>query len=175
MRAPQSDSQLDLVEIAQMLKANAHEVSEDILQRWSRIGEAEPWQRLPPEVDLDHLPELIRRLAAAALGTEFDRDLCETVVAASAEHGSHRALEGLEEALVYREYHLLRRALWEKLTVEHGENATTYYAGMRLDALISLALAAGLHGWNRPTLEANGRWPEALTDLLDNWPLPRSS
>lgn len=36
--------------------------------------------RSPGCVDFDHLPELIRQLASAALCTEYDRELFEAVV-----------------------------------------------------------------------------------------------
>ena len=172
MTIPVPESQLDLLTLAEMLKANAEEVSAAVLARWERIGEAEPWHRLPDDLDHDHLPELIRGLAGAALGTEFEASVCRRVLSTSAEHGHHRSREGLEEALIYREYHLLRRALWEQLKEEHGETATVFYAAMRLDALIGLATAAAMHGWNRRDLERRGRWPGALEDLLDRWPLP---
>jgi hypothetical protein len=173
MSKPGPDSELDLLSLAEMIKANAEEISADILARWERIGRTETWHRLPEDLDHDHMPQLIRAMAAAALGTEFDRSLCERVVDLAAQHGYHRSREGLDEALIYREYHLLRRALWERLKTQHGENATVYYAAMRLDTLISLTTAAAVHGWNREGLTDVGRWPDALEELLTDWPLPR--
>ena len=174
MSKPEPQSELDLVSLAEVIKANADAVSADILDRWDRIARNESWHRLPQDLDHDHMPELIRALAGAALGTEFDRSLCKRVVELAARHGYHRAREGLDEALIYREYHLLRRALWERLKAEHGENATVYYAAMRIDTLISLSTSASVHGWNRDALSAAGRWPDALEELLHGWPLPQS-
>ena len=164
---------MDLLALCESMKSNAEETTARILERWQEIGEAEPWHALPRGLDHDHLPILIRSLAGAALCTEFDRELCRNMVHDSAEHGEHRVEEGLDEALLYREYHLLRRALWQQMKKDHGENAQVYYATMRIDALISLANSAALHGMNRHRLEREGRWPQVLDELLDEWPLPR--
>lgn len=163
---------IDLLALCETMKANAGDVSAAIIRRWHAIGRSEPWHSLPEDLDFDHLPDLIRALAAAALCTDFDRSLCREAMRVSAEHGHHRASEGLDEALIYREYHLLRRALWRELKEEHGETSAVYYATMRVDALISLANAAALHGLNRERLEEEGRWPQALDELLADWPLP---
>lgn len=163
----------DLHELCETIKGDVEGVVTAVIDRWEVIAEGEPWQSLPPDLDHDHLPELIRSLAAAGLCTDFDRDLCRSMVRHSAEHGKHRAREGMSDALLYREYHLLRRALWDHMKREHGETATVYYATMRLDALVSLANSAALHGLNWETLDRDGRWPDVLDELLDEWPLPR--
>ncbi len=168
------DQPMDLLTLCETMKANADEVATAVIDRWDSIAEGEPWQALPPDLDHDHLPQLVRSLAGAGLCTEFDRELCRSMVRDSAEHGAHRGRAGLDDALLYREYHLLRRALWQQMKDEHGETATVYYATMRIDALISLANSAALYGLNRETLEADGRWPEVLDELLDEWPLPRT-
>jgi hypothetical protein len=172
MEQPETGRQMDLLAICESMKANADEVARAIVDRWLEIIEAEPWQRLPEGLDFNHLPRLIRDLAGAALCTEFDRGMCATLVRTSAQHGQHRAEEGLGEELIFREYHLLRRALWRQMKADHGENATVYYATMRVDALVSLASSAALHGMNRDALIEQGVWPQVLDDLLDDWPLP---
>lgn len=164
---------MDLRGLCESLKANAEEIATAIIDRWDVIAKGEPWQALPQGLDQDHLPHLVRSLADAALCTEFDRDLCRRMVRISAEHGKHRGEEGLGDALLYREYHLLRRALWQRMKDEHGETATVYYATMRIDALVSLANSAALYGLNWAALDEEGRWPHVLDELLDEWPLPR--
>lgn len=165
----------DLLRLCESLQANAEALSGMVIERWAVIAEGEPWQALPPGLDHNHLPGLIESLAGAALCTEFDRDLCRKMVHDSAEHGKHRAREGLDDGLLYREYHLLRRALWQQMKEDHGDNATVYYATMRLDALISLANSAALHGLNWNQLDEEGRWPHVLDELLEKWPLPQSA
>lgn len=170
----ETGSPRDFLALCETIKANAESVVTAVIDRWDVIAEGEPWQALPADLDHDHLPELIRSLASAGLCTEFDRELCRSMVHDSAEHGKYRAQEGMSDSLLYREYHLLRRALWEHMKGEHGETATVYYATMRLDALISLANSAALHGLNWETLNRDGRWPQVLDELLDEWPLPRT-
>lgn len=166
--------QMDLRTLCESMKSGAEEISHRILDRWDVIAGEEAWQALPSDLDHNHLPELIRSLASAGLCTDFDSELCAKMVRDSAEHGRHRAEEGLSDNLLYREYHLLRRALWQRFKDEHGDSATVYYATMRIDALISLANSAALYGLNWKTLDADGRWPQALDELLEEWPLPRT-
>jgi hypothetical protein len=174
MRLAKHDEPMDLVALCESMKSTADAVASTVIDRWESIAEGEPWQALPPDLDHNHLPQLVRSLAAAGLCTDFDRELCRSMVHDSAEHGRHRANEGLGDALLYREYHLLRRALWQHMKDEHGETATVYYATMRIDALISLANSAALYGLNWQMLQADGRWPQVLDELLDEWPLPRA-
>lgn len=174
MDHPLPGTPMDLLTICETMKGNAEDVAGAIVDRWRTIGASEPWHALPEDLDFDHLPTLIRDLAGAALCTEFDRALCRQVVETSSAHGTHRGEEGFGEALLYREYHLLRRALWEQMSAVHGQTATVHYATMRLDALISLANAASLHGLNRDDLQKQGRWPDVLDRLIDDWPLPQS-
>lgn len=167
------DRQLDLLALCETVKANAEEIVEFILGRWREIGSSEPWLALPDDLSFDHLPELVRKLAAASLGTDFDRDLCRETVEIAAEHGAFRGREGFGDSLIYREYHLLRRTLWERMRDSHGDTATVYYATMRIDTLVSVAGAAGLLGMNRTDLAPDER-RAALDRLLDEWPLPTS-
>lgn len=165
----------DLQPLCESLKANSEEVAAAIVDRWAVIAEGEPWQSLPPGLGHDHLPRLVESLAEAALCTDFDRERCRKMVHDSAEHGKHRGQEGLDDSLLYREYHLLRRALWQQMKEDHGETATVYYATMRIDALVSLANSAALYGLNWAALDKEGRWPHVLDELLDDWPLPHGS
>ena len=169
----ETGEQMDLLALCETLKASAEEIATAIVDRWDEIARNEPWNALPPGLDNDHLPHLIRSLAGAALCTEFDRELCRKMVYDSATHGRHRGEEGLDDTLLYREYHHLRRALWQQMKEAHGENATVYYATMRIDALVSLANSAALYGLNWAVLHDEGRWPTVLEELLDEWPLPK--
>lgn len=163
---------MDLLTLCETLKGNADALAEGIVSEWQLIADSEPWHALPSGLDFDHLPGMIRALAGAALCTEFDRGVCRRLVDLAAEHGHHRAQEGFSESLLFREYHLLRRALWSRIRQDHGESRTVYYAAMRLDAVMSLATESALHGLNRESIERRGEWPEVLDRLLDEWPLP---
>lgn len=162
---------MDLPTLCQTLTAHAHSIAARVVRRWEEIAGAEPWLALPADLDFDHLPDLIRALAAAALCTEYDHTLCREAMEAAAGHGAHRAKQGFGENLIHREYHLLRRALAFSMKDEHGESAAVYYATMRLDALMSLMSAAALHGLHRQAFDDEGRWPAVLDELLDGWPL----
>lgn len=173
MHQPETDA-MKLLTLCETLKAKAEDVTSQILRRWTEIAEAEPWLALPPDVDFDHLPELIRGLSGAALCTEFHRGLCEDVARIAALHGERRSREGFNDELVYREYHLLRRGMWERMKRDHGDSAIVFLATMRLDALTSLATAAALHGLHRDEVGEKRPWARVLEQLLDEWPLPRS-
>lgn len=167
-------SRMELRTLCESMKSSAEEITRRILERWEVIAKGESWQALPPGLDHDHLPNLVRSLASAGLCTDYDSELCDRMVRDSAEHGKYRAEQGFSDSLLYREYHLLRRALWQQLTEDHGESATVYYATMRVDALISLANSAALYGLNWRSLEEEGRWPDVLDEILEQWPLPRT-
>lgn len=163
---------MNLKQLCDRIIEEADSIAEQVLDRWTEISVHEPWLALPEDLDFDHLPDLIRRMAGAALCSDFDRQRCRDLVAAAATHGEHRAREGFQEALIYREYHLLRRALWSRLKTAEGENAAVYYASMRLDTVSTLATAGALHGMHREELEEQGRWPDVLEEILTDWPMP---
>lgn len=164
---------MDFIALCEMIKERAEDISAAVLDRWVVISGAEQWLSLPDGLDYDHLPQLIRQLAAASLCTEYDRTLCEHVVQTAVLHGVHRADQGFGENLIHREYHLMRRALAREMTAEHGETADTYYANMRIDALISVAASAALRGVHQPDeLDDGDRRREVASEILDAWPIP---
>lgn len=165
---------MDLTTLCRSLQSDADTIADEIVDSWKDISDSEQWLELPEQLDHDHLPDMIRSLAEAGLCTDFQRKACHKVGQIAAEHGAHRATEGFGENLIYREYHLLRRALASTMKERHGESATVYYASMRVDVLVSLASAAALHGLHKDELEREGRWPNVLQELLDGWPLPDS-
>ncbi|HUG38845.1 MAG TPA: RsbRD N-terminal domain-containing protein [Longimicrobiales bacterium] len=163
---------MELKELCDRISEEAADITEQVLHRWGEIAESEPWLALPADLDFDHLPALIRRMAVASLCTTFDRGACRDMLAAAATHGEHRARQGFDESLIYREYHLLRRALWARMKSDHGESANVYYASIRMDAISTLATAGALHGMHRTELEEQGRWPAVLEEIMTEWSLP---
>ena len=163
----------ELKRLCEKIGREAADITDQILHRWTEISANEPWLALPEDLDFDHLPELIQRMAGAALCTDFEREPCRALLATAATHGEHRARQGFEETLIYREYHLLRRALWTRMTEEGGEHADAYYASMRMDTISTLATAGAIHGMHREELEAQGRWPDILEEIMTEWPLRR--
>jgi hypothetical protein len=165
---------MELKDLGITLQENARDTSDQIIRRWREIADAEPWLALPPNLSFDHLPQLIRGMANAALCSDFSREACAEVAATAADHGHYRAGEGFDENLIYREYHLLRRAFADRLQEDHGRGAFVFMATMRLDSIGSLCQAAALHGLHRGPSIQDGRDSEVLRDLLDRWPLPES-
>lgn len=165
-------SGMDLHTLCHRIVEESERIAEQVVHRWGEITASEPWLSLPDDLDFDHMPDLIRRMALASLCTEFQRDRCRDLIASAAVHGEHRARQGFEETLIYREYHLLRRALWSRMKQEEGENARIYIASMRMDTISTLATAGALHGMHRQELEAQGRWPDILEEIMTEWPLP---
>ena len=156
-------------EIGRAIRDSADELAKTVVSRWRDIGAAEEWLSLPPDLGFDHLPGVIRALAAATLISEFGAEECRELAEAAARHGSDRADEGFGESLVFREHHLLRRTLRSHLRERFGENTQTFYATMRIDSGISLASTASLLGIHRSELQAQGRWPASLEDALKDW------
>ena len=128
------------------------------------------------ELDFDHLPDLVRRLASASLCTEYDREHCLAVARLAADHGVDRAREGFgahpDLPGIPPPSARARRPFVSRST---ARAPPVFYATMRLDALSGLASAAALHGLHAvgcPEREAGLH--DALRQLLDEWPLPDS-
>ncbi len=121
----------------------------------------------PHAIRPDGLSKLVRLLGEAAREREQGRDgVGRQLVRTAMDHGRERARDGFSDDLLFREYYLLRRALWQSLRqLNPGEAADTI---LRIDAEITMASAASLHG-----LHASGSrdCDEALVDrIASRWP-----
>lgn len=154
--------------LGRLLVESAEPIAFEVMADWDRLGTSEPWHRLPPDLDHDHLPDVIRKLAATALLTFFDRAELASLAWVSVEHGQHRFETGVSEETVAREHELLRWALWRRLKREAGIE-TASEAIIRLDSAISFAHGASLRGFHRRTIEATGDWPAAIERYIDEW------
>jgi len=142
----------------------------------SRI--AETWQErsvevlgapLPSELDLDSLPELIRTLGAAAQSGPGD-PAPEEMIRVAIKHGVDRRRAGYADNIVFREYHLLRRYLWDELKKSKETQDVIVAAILRIDVAITAATAASAHGFH---LEDKPIDEEALIKrLLKDWAMP---
>lgn len=158
-------------DLARQLKHEAASIAEQAIQDWNRLAEKEPWHRLPPSLDLDHLPELIRCLADAALGTFFARDERVKLAEYAVKHGEHRFTSGSAEDILQREYELLRWGMWNRIKkMTTSERASE--AIIRLDSAMTFALGATLRGYHRQVIEETGDWPNALARYIDEWSFP---
>ena len=150
----------------QMIATSIQERTEEVLEEWDQLTRREPWLALPEVFDLNHLPEVIRGLVAAALASPGDRDALAEKVWAAAQHGQDRLEQGFPEHLIFTEYHVLRRSLWRFIERNHGHSLKHYEAIARLDAATTLATSASLLGYHRAALEKRGDWPAAVERLI---------
>ncbi len=139
-----------------------------LLDCWTSICTTEPWLVLPPDLDQDHLPQLVRDLADAALADGESDDARRRLVWTAVEHGAQRRRCGFAENLIYTEYHLLRRTLWRYLRERFPESPGTVEAILRIDAAITISSSGSLLGFHRDTLEQVGRWPQGVQKVLDD-------
>lgn len=158
--------------VCQAVKASAVDLALEITLQWKLKATAEPWFTFPESIDFDHLAELIASLADVALDRSMDPEVRRRKIWAAARHGQERRESGFHEELIFREYDLLRRALWQYIRDHHGTSQPSTNVILAIDSGISLAAAASLRGFHRDAFEAAGRWPQALEDLLGRWPQP---
>ena len=142
----------------------------EIMQTWEAATECEPWLGLSPEFRTNNLSGVIRGLVEVALSGDSDRAALLEKLRAAAEHGQHRLEIGLAEDVVFAEYRLLRRALWNFIQANYPP-PVAQEAIMRLDASTTLATIASLRGYHRPSLEEGGDWPRPIEQLADRWPM----
>lgn len=151
------------------MEARAAALATRIAETWTaRSGEV-LGAPLPKELDLDSLPELIRTLARAAYsGT--DSPAPEELVRVAIKHGEHRRSAGYADNVIFREYHLLRRYLWDELKQSDQPQDAIVGAILRIDAAMTTATAASAHGFH---LEDKPIDQEKLVQrLLDDWTMP---
>lgn len=142
----------------------------EILSLWEDIARDEPWYSLPRDDRRNHLHEVVIGLVQASLCDPADVDAHEDNVWAAARHGEQRREQGLDEAQILTEYHLLRRAIWHcvQRTITPGRAFT---AISRIDTAISLATMASLRGYHRRELAERGDWPQYVEMLIEGSPL----
>ena len=158
-------------QLGQYLRDNADPLAKQIMADWNRVGQAEPWHRLPQSMDHDHLPDLIEKLSEASLLTFFGEKERTALCWIAVQHGQHRFETGAAEETIGREYELLRWALWAHLK-EHGDYGSASEAIVRLDSSISFAHGASLRGYHRRAIEGSDDWPAAVERYMEAWAFP---
>lgn len=143
----------------------------DVLEEWGAAKHDEPWVTLPERPSLNNLPELVRFVAQVALVRPFNAEMRRNKVLAAASHGEHRRSEGWQEAQLFQEYTLLRRAIWRFIQQRHGSDDQSFQAIGQIDAALTLATVASLRGFHRDMFEQRGDWPQSLERLVNDWPL----
>lgn len=159
-------------QVCESVKGAAVDLAVEVTLQWKLKAAAEPWFTFPERIDFDHLPELIASLADVALDRSTDPLTRRRKIWAAARHGSERRADGFHEELIFREYDLLRRALWQYIRDHHGVSQPCTNVILAIDSGISLAASASLRGFHRDAFEAAGKWPGAVEELLERWPFP---
>lgn len=158
-------------ELGRYLSENCDPVAMEIMADLNSLGSREPWHRLPPSMDQDHLPDMIEKLAECGLITFFGEKERTSLAWVAVQHGEHRFELGIAEETLHREYELLRWALWRRLK-EQAEASVASQAIIRLDSALSFSHGASLRGYHRRAIEASDDWPAALERYLADWAFP---
>ena len=137
-----------------------------VVEAWAAAARsAEPWLSLPEAHRINGLPDVAAAVLDAALCRPMDPAAAAGNVRASAAHGEARAGQGCTTETVLTDYYLLRQAVWAYLQQQgHLAEASTI---LRVDVALTMSHRAGLLGFHRAALEAQGRWPAALDALAE--------
>lgn len=130
-----------------VLEQNADAVAKRVVASWDQRAEEELGEKLPSGLDLNSLPDLIRHLAAAAPAGPDD-PTAEAMIRVAFEHGRHRREEGYPDVVLFREYHLLRRFLWDELKASDSPQDAIVGAILRIDTAMTIATAGSVHGFH---------------------------
>lgn len=123
-----------------------------VIAEWQTLVAREPWDRLPAERLIDHLPEILPRLFrhAAAAAREIDPELQQII---SRAHGYFRREDAIPLAAVAEEFDLLKRACWKVLMSSQLSPQEISAALAHLDILIDDATGYTLRGYYSPELD----------------------
>lgn len=144
--------------------AVADTVATLVVAAWLELPPAARLTSRPDPIDEDHLPQLIRTLGETALARrereqDYEYAPPKPLILEAIRHGRERRDDGFNEDMLFREYHLVRRGLWEEL--KRRDPAAAAETIMRIDVEMSMATAASLHGFLAASEDA-----EALADQL---------
>ena len=151
------------------MEARAAALATRIAETWRERSEEVLGAPLPKELDLDSLPELIRTLARAAYSGPGD-PAPEEMVRIAIKHGMHRRATGYADNIIFREYHLLRRYIWDELRKSDNPQEAVVAAILRIDAAMTTATAASAHGFHLQDKEIDQE--KLLRRLLRDWTMP---
>lgn len=146
--------------------------SDEVVSRWAARIEVEPWLALPEEAKIDHVPELVDAVVSAILADPSTREARERAVRIACRHGQERRRQGLQDAVLHREHHLLRASIWDVVRERHGGDAAAYEAISRIDMGTTMTTTGSLHGYHvddpeerdavARRLAEEGPWPDPV-------------
>jgi hypothetical protein len=115
---------------------------------------------------LDHLPALLSHLLRVLFQKVAGPIERLAMLQQAAAHGEQRRGLGFDEEAILHEYYLLRQIIWDHFREKFGAVAAERLIG-QADVELSRATAASVRGFHRDALEAQGRWPLAIDELLE--------
>lgn len=146
----------------------------DIMARWQVTVDSEPGLAGAATLDVDSLPELLDTaltLLGDPTGAPAER---RHLVAWGVKHGRDRILQGVPDELIFKEFYVLRRAVWDVLRDLEGCAEAASRIITHVDGVLAVASRASLRGYYHEHFEAGGKdvvdglveegpWPPALT------------
>lgn len=136
----------------------------EIMVEWSVIAADEPWVALPEGERIDGLPQVLESLITVALFDPLRTEAHEKLVHVAGLHGIQRRDTAQPGDVIFREYYLLRNAIWSVLSRE-SRDPDVYDAMIHLDAAINTALRASLFGFHLVELEGEETYEQRLRQL----------
>ena len=153
--------------LSSLVLEEAPRLAAAVVREWRRDAASFGWSGTEDSIDEDHLAELIQALAASALARDSGPpDAARALVRTAVLHGRERREDGFTEEMLFREYHLLRRGLWEELRKNDPDSAGDTI--LRIDAEITLATGASLRGYHWEDEEELDE-EELVDDILERW------
>ena len=144
-------------------------LSDDVVENWLERMEAQPWLKLPPDATVDHVPEMLDALVAALLGEPSVEEARRKAIRVACKHGNHRHEQGLDDAVLHREHHLLRASIWDVIRRRHGEVPACFEAIARIDVATTMTTTGSLHGFH---MNGKGERDAAAERLAEEGPWP---
>ena len=171
---------MDIETVRKTILHDAPGITKGLLQRWNDMTAREPWWTTD-HVDSDHLVELIRMTARAALTQPVTQDDAAGFVETALAHGRDRRSDGHRDTVIHQEFVLLRRALRADLRERIGGEPAVHEAISRLDGALNHAEIASLHGYHEHDLpddsarNAPARLTQEWVDRCEDWPAGEAS
>jgi hypothetical protein len=146
-----------------------------IVAEWDSLVAAEGWHRLPAEIRIDGLLEVVFGLLDAAMCEPEALASHRRKIEAAVGHGRHRREHGFSESELLLEYHLLRQAMWRHIRRIVADREHQVEAIFRIDSAITLATTGTLYGYYAPEVEERGSLGERVETLARESPFLQGS
>lgn len=130
----------------------------EILAEWKRLVEDEPWHAVPDVADGDPFTEAIDAVLHVATWSGAGRAAHERLVRAASAHGEQRREQRDGGALLLREYHGLRTAVWRHLRGATLARPDVLVAMLRIDVATDVATTIAMRALHRDWHASAASW-----------------